>query len=893
MKKLKTAILATSIASLLSIGVTQSAYANQKTVDLMSAQLNVKYTVNDNQANDHGINCAALGADWAACNKVTISLTNKGSAINDKDWAIYFSSIRMILSVDNDQFKITHLTGDLHKIEPTDKFVGFPAKSTIEIPMIGEYWILSESDIMPRWYVTSTNATPKIIANTNTDSDNLSAFVSPINQHWKRTADDHNILMTPVNRFQYNADIENLSAETLRGQILPTPSKISIGNEDITLDSQGVNLVLNGLNQDSLAVIQTEFKALNIPITQQGFKIQATIEPQQFSQKQAGAYQLVINKDKATITAYDETGIFYAIQSILSTIYVDHSHTIPTLNVIDSPRFEYRGVMLDIGRNFKSKQAILRLLDQMAKYKMNKFHFHLSDDEGWRIEIPGLPELTEIGSKRCHDLTEQTCLLPQLGSGPDSNTSGSGYLSRQDYIEIIKYAKARFIEVIPEIDMPAHARAAIVSMEARYNRLMKEGKEQQANEFRLVDPTDTSNTTTVQFYNRLSYLNPCLDSSKRFVNKIIDEIASMHIEAGQPLTTWHFGGDEAKNIHLGSGYQDLQLKEKVAFKGIIDQSNEDHPWAKSQACQAFISKGIVKQIEHLPSYFAEQVSTIIKEHGIDHMQAWQDGMKHADSAKSFAVDKVTVNFWDTLYWGGADSVNEWANKGYQVIISNPDYVYLDMPYEVNPKESGYYWATRYNDERKIFTFAPDNLPQNAETSLDRDGNPFTAKGTLNWSGAYGLSAQIWTEDIRSDNKMEYMAFPRLLAVAERAWHQADWELSYQKDREFIQGKTQYVDQQKLRQDWVRFANLVGQRELAKLDLMGIDYRLPIPGAKIENNQLNANIVFPGLIIEYSTDNGKNWHRYTDPVTIKKGDVVSVRSLSADRKRISRIEQVNE
>ena len=549
--------------------------------------------------------------------------------------------------------------------------------------------------------------------------------------------------------------------------------------------------------------------------------------------------------------------------------------------------------MLDIGRNFKSKQAILRLLDQMAKYKMNKFHFHLSDDEGWRIEIPGLPELTEIGSKRCHDLTEQTCLLPQLGSGPDSNTSGSGYLSRQDYIEIIKYAKARFIEVIPEIDMPAHARAAIVSMEARYNRLMKEGKAQQANEFRLVDPTDTSNTTTVQFYNRLSYLNPCLDSSKRFVNKIIDEIASMHIEAGQPLTTWHFGGDEAKNIHLGSGYQDLQLKEKVAFKGIIDQSNEDHPWAKSQACQAFISKGIVKQIEHLPSYFAEQVSTIIKEHGIDHMQAWQDGMKHADSAKSFAVDKVTVNFWDTLYWGGADSVNEWANKGYQVIISNPDYVYLDMPYEVNPKESGYYWATRYNDERKIFTFAPDNLPQNAETSLDRDGNPFTAKGTLNWSGAYGLSAQIWTEDIRSDNKMEYMAFPRLLAVAERAWHQADWELSYQKDREFIQGKTQYVDQQKLRQDWVRFANLVGQRELAKLDLMGIDYRLPIPGAKIENNQLNANIVFPGLIIEYSKDNGKNWHRYTDPVTIKKGDVVSVRSLSADRKRISRIEQVNE
>ena len=893
MKKLKTAILATSIASLLSVGVTQSAYANQKTVDLMSAQLNVKYTVNDNQANDHGINCAALGADWAACNKVTISLTNNGSAIKDKDWAIYFSSIRMILSVDNDQFKITHLTGDLHKIEPTDKFTGFPAKGTINIPIIGEYWIVSESDIMPRWYVTSTNAKPKIIANTNTDSDNLSAFVSPINQKWKRTADDHNILMTTVNRFQYNADIETLSADSLRGQILPTPKQLSVGKEDIKFDAKGVNLVLNGLNQDSLAVLKNEFKTLNIPVTEQGFNIQASIDPQKFEQGQAGAYQLDITKDKATIYAFDESGIFYAIQSLLSTVSVDHSNSVPTLSVVDSPRFEYRGVMLDIGRNFKSKQAILRLLDQMAKYKMNKFHFHLSDDEGWRIEIPGLPELTEIGSKRCHDLTEETCLLPQLGSGPESNTTGSGYLTRQDYIEIIKYAKARFIEVIPEIDMPAHARAAIVSMEARYKRLMKEGKEQQANEFRLVDPTDTSNTTTVQFYNRMSYLNPCLDSSQRFVTKIMDEMAKMHVEAGQPLTTWHFGGDEAKNIRLGTGYQDLKSKDKVAFKGLIDQSHEDHPWAKSKACQSFVSKGVVENIEHLPSYFAEQVSTIIKDHGINHMQAWQDGMKHAESAKSFAVDKVTVNFWDTLYWGGFDSVNEWTNKGYQVIVSNPDYVYLDMPYEVNPKESGYYWATRYNDERKIFSFAPNNLPQNAETSLDRDGNPFTAKGTLNWPGAYGLSAQIWTEDIRTDDKMEYMTFPRLLAIAERAWHQADWEIDYQKDREFIQGKTHYVDQQKLRQDWVRFANLVGQRELAKLDLTGIDYRLPIPGAKIENNQLMANIVFPGLIIEYSIDNGKNWHRYTDPVTIKNDDTVLVRSLSADLKRVSRVEQVNE
>ncbi|OCG31867.1 beta-N-acetylhexosaminidase [Gilliamella sp. Choc4-2] len=889
MKKFKIAVLATSIASLLSIGMIQTAFASQPIVDSISSQLSVKYTVNDNQAGEHGINCAALGADWAACNRATISLTNQGAAINDNNWAIYFSSIRMILSVNNDQFKITHITGDLHKIQPTEKFTGFPAKSTIDIPIVGEYWQLSETDVIPRWYVTSTDAKPKVIK--NTDTEMLANFVSPIGDNWKRTPNDHNILMTPITRFERNTDVQMLNAEALRGQILPTPTKLTVGKSDITLDKKGVNLQLQGLNRASFSVLSQQFKRLGIPLTLQGFKIEANIDSSKFKNALPGAYQLNIIDKKATITAVDESGIFYAVQSILSLIPVNNKPTIASINVEDSPRFEYRGIMLDAGRNFKSKDVILRLLDQMATYKLNKFHFHLSDDEGWRIEIPGLPELTDVGSQRCHDLSEQKCLLPQLGSGPNNDNSGSGYFSREDYIEIVKYAKARFIEVIPEIDMPAHARAAIVSMEARYSRLMSEGKEQQANEFRLVDPTDKSNTTTVQFYDRKSYLNPCLDSSKRFVDKVITEIAKMHNEAGQPISVWHFGGDEAKNIRLGAGYQDINVSPKVDGKGLIDQSIEDHPWAKSQACQTLIKKGAIKDIEHLPSYFAIEVSKIIKNHGINHMQAWQDGVKYAKNAKAFAVDKVTVNFWDALYWGGYDSASEWINKGYQMVISNPDYVYLDFPYEVNPKESGYYWGTRFNDERKIFSFAPNNLPQNAETSTDRDGNAFSAKGTMNWFDSYGLSAQLWSEIVRTDVQMEYMMYPRLLAVAERAWHQADWEKPYFKDREYKQGETHYVNQKLLLKDWTRFANLVGQRELAKLDLAGVDYRLPIPGAKIENNKLIANIIFPSLIIEYSVDNGKNWHRYTDPVAISKGDVVFVRSTFADHKKISRVEQV--
>ncbi len=156
-----------------------------------------------------------------------------------------------------------------------------------------------------------------------------------------------------------------------------------------------------------------------------------------------------------------------------------------------------------------------------------------------------------------------------------------------------------------------------------------------------------------------------------------------------------------------------------------------------------MSNGKVADMEHLPSYFAQEVSQRVKAHGIDRMQACQDGLKHAQDVKVFATSRVGMNFWDTLYWwGGFDSAKYWANKGYEFILSNPDYVYMDFPYEGNPDERGYYWGTRFSDERKMFSFALDNLPQNAETSVDRDGHRFSAKSDKPWPGAYGISAQM-------------------------------------------------------------------------------------------------------------------------------------------------------
>lgn len=881
MNTVRLSILASAIFGVLS----SPALANQNTVDAIS-QFHLNYAVKDNFAAQNGIDCAKLGADWASCNKAVITLTNTGEAVTDKDWAIYFHSIRPILEVANDQFKVTHIMGDLHKLEPTDKFTGFPAKQAVEIPVVNEYWQLFVTDVLPRWYVTAEGATAKVIA--NTDTEDLFQFVTPLDGQWKRTPDDKNILMTAEARFEKNSDVKALNLSTLRGQIVPTPQEVKISGQDVDL-SKGVKLDLSALGADAQEAVKSRFALLGVK--EGSYPIRTEIAVKAFVGDEAisGAYQLHIRANEAVITGFDQAGVFYGLQSLLSLIPSSGEQKIARLEAKDAPRFDYRGIQLDVGRNFHSKDAVLRLLDQMSAYKLNKFHFHLTNDEGWRIEIPGLPELTDIGSKRCHDLSEKTCLLPQLGSGPDSNNNGSGHFSRTDYIDILKYAKARQIEVIPEIDMPAHARAAVISMEARYDRLMKEGKEKEANQYRLLDPTDTSNTTGVQFYNRTGYLNPCLDSSRNFVDKVIGEIQQMHKEAGVPLNTWHFGGDEAKNIYLGAGYTDQKKPE--AGKGIIEQSNQDKPWAKSQVCQTMVKEGKVADVEHLSSYFGIEVSKLVKAHGIGTMQAWQDGLKDAKNAAEFATDHVNVNFWDTLYWGGFDSVNDWANKGFRVIVSNPDYVYLDFPNEVHPAESGYYWGTRFSDERKIFSFAPDNMPQNAETSLDRDGNPFNAKSDKPWPGAYGLSAQLWSEVVRTDNQMEYMIYPRMIAVAERAWHRAGWEQDYQAGREYKGGETHLVDVKALNKDWTRFANLLGHRELAKLDKAGINYRLPVPGARVVGGKLEANTSFPGMVVEYSTDGGKNWLRYDDKARAQVSGEVQIRTASPDGKRFSRVDSV--
>src|SRR5712664_4043936 len=246
-----------------------------------------------------------------------------------------------------------------------------------------------------------------------------------------------------------------------------------------------------------------------------------------------------------------------------------------TIQVVDAPRFGYRGFMLDVARNFHPKPLVLRTLDLLARYKLNVFHIHLTDDEGWRVEISTLPELTAVGARRGHPPDSDRHLQPAFGSGPAVDRPwGSGFFSHADYVEIVRYAAARHIEVIPEIEMPGHARAAIKAM-------------QHNQQYRLNDPADRSVYTSVQGYPD-NVMNPALESTYGFIERVVGDLAAMHREAGAPLRHIHMGGDEVP-------------------AGV---------WVGSPAVQAYMQAHGVTSVDDLWFVFYGRVEQILKTHGL-------------------------------------------------------------------------------------------------------------------------------------------------------------------------------------------------------------------------------------------------------------------------------------
>ena len=855
--------------------------ANQRNIDDIAQHLDIKYRLVSNVPTDR---CDAKITD-SACFEVELTFTAK-KAIQAKGWSIYFSHISPVQSPVQsslgDEFSVTHLNGDLHQISLLENFSGFKAGESKSVIFRANFWMLSETDALPNYLVTATDLDARVIKSTQVIIDKESgleilSFVVPFTDEtnqFKRTSSDKTKWLTSQSLYQRNA--EGVASATINKlsvaqTIIPTPKSVSFNKQHRSVDvSKGLNVSFSNVDASTVNAALARLAKLGLQQSSQGFPVKLQINRDE--SKTIGSYSLAVTNEHISVIGVDGNGVFNGLQS-LASLYTVGLNTLPIVEVDDEPHYNFRGMLVDVARNFHSKAFILSLLDQMAAYKLNKLHLHLGDDEAWRLEIPSLPELTDISSKRCFPLYnekhEQQCLLPQLGAGVDTNSAVNGFYSVADYQEILQAATARHIQVIPSLDMPGHSRAAMKAMAARYNKYQTLEDEEKATQFLLDDFDDKTQYSSVQYYND-NTINVCLESSYAFVLEVMTQVKKIHSDAGQPLTRYHIGADETAGA-----------------------------WLESPACKAFVAnndKNITKMSE-LGAYFIERVAGILSSLDIE-TAGWSDGMEHTRVENMPAI--VQANAWDVLFWGGHDKVHALANRDWQVVISTPDVLYFDFPYEADPKEHGYYWASRHTNTEKVFQFMPDNLPVHAEFWLDREDKPYDADDTktplAKGQTFLGIQGQLWSENTRSDEMAEHKIFPRLLALAERAWYLPKWALPYNYQGAKYSQETHAftASMQKARdQSWQMFADTLGQKEFAKLELSGIDYRLPTVGAVIEQGVLTANIAFPGLTIEYQLQTndvkGQAWQVYNQP--IKVDSAVKVRSRSVNGGRAGRITKV--
>lgn len=810
-------------ALILGLWVTHSVALTQDQLDKIAEQLVVRYQVVDNASQ---VECDTH-LNNGRCFVSRLRYQN-GSITIPEEAKVYFSHISPIAEVDDHQVTIKHLKGDLHVLT----FLGgLEAGHSVEFTVKAPFWHAARSDVMPNQYIAYGDLKPATIRTTMRQQDPYTrlSFASHAGnwiseQQYRRTSKDSLVLGKP--EVLYDSYPEAWPVRSARG-VLPEVSSRHDSGKNIPVSA----VAIPRQHQQWLAPAILTLSDAGVRLSDTGLPV--TISIASTPSGPAAAYELSIDATGIDISATSPIAAQYALVTT-AQLYNKDTSSLPATRISDRPRFEFRGLHLDVARHFPGKETIDVVIEQMFLLKLNVLHLHLSDDEGWRVEIPGLPELTETGGFRCHDLTETHCLLPQLGSGPDRDAKGNGFLSVSEYQSILTKAASRGIEVIPSFDMPGHARAAIRSMDARYRRFMAAGDPDSAKEFLLSDPEDTTRYLSIQYYND-NAINPCQDSSYRFIERVLTSLKDIHKEAGVPLRTYHLGADETAGA-----------------------------WKSSPQCLA-------KRMdpEYLRAYFVSRVVKMGNALGLT-MAGWSDGME--DSLEKLSSLDVQVNIWDALFFEGTDKVNGFAKAGIPTVLSLPDVLYFDFPYHNNPDEPGYYWGSKSTSERKVFEFMPARLEQHQYIWPDRMGNAYKDHAEhTRVSELRGIQAQLWTEVTPDRWHVEYMLFPRLLAFAERAWHLADWQTMDVRSPEFTA---------KREDDWHRFSFIVAEQFLPELVSRGINVRIPPPGAVMRQGVLHMRSAYPGLVLEYSVD-GNNWQHYQRPVRLNVPPKVRSRLSEGD------------
>ncbi|MUJ30149.1 family 20 glycosylhydrolase [Aliivibrio fischeri] len=420
--------------------------------------------------------------------------------------------------------------------------------------------------------------------------------------------------------------------------------------------------------------------SLKYPIKSQG-QIQFIANPT----LDKGAYQLSVSEDIITLNAGSNEGFVHASATLLQLIN-ENTHLIPCAKIKDQPRFHYRGMMLDCARHFHPLERVKRLINQLAHYKFNTFHWHLTDDEGWRVEIKAFPELTQIGAWR----GPEEVIEPQYTHIAKKH---GGYYSQEEIKDVIAYAEQRGITVIPEIDIPGHCRAAIKSLPHL-----------------LIDSDDNSAYRSIQHYTD-NVLSPAIEGTYQFIDTVLEEIAALF-----PAPYVHIGADEVP-------------------KGV---------WTDSEKCQKLMEEQGYSDPVELQGHLLRHAENKLKQLG-KQMLGWEEA-QHGNK-----VSKDTVIY----SWLSEEAALNCAKQGFDVVLQPGQTTYLDMAQDYAPEEPGVDWAN----------VLPLEEAYNYEPLAELADNDPIRKRIL------GIQCALWCEIINNQERMDYMIFPRLLAISEGMWTQ--------------------------------------------------------------------------------------------------------------------------
>ncbi len=365
------------------------------------------------------------------------------------------------------------------------------------------------------------------------------------------------------------------------------------------------------------------------------------------------AYTLRITQRNIVIKAGSPSGFFYATVSLMQLM--DHriwsqersgvpkkAWELPACYIEDAPRFRWRGMMLDSARNFFSVAYVKKFIDRMAQYKLNVFHWHLTDDEGWRLEIKAYPLLTEVGAKRGPGTRLPFALYPAM-RGP-KDTVQQGYYTQEEIRDVVAYAAKRSVSILPEIDTPAHAKAAVTA----YPEL-------------LQDPGDKSRYTSVQKVGN-NTMDPGLKSTYLFLDRVIEEVTALF-----PFAYIHLGGDE---IPKGA-------------------------WSKSPAVARLMQKEHLHNMKEVAAYFFTKMDRVLEKHDRK-LIAWQEVRTHNSALRDDTV---------IMAWRGDGAGQRAAEKGQKVIMSPAQYLYFDQQYVKKDGEHGHTWAGP-TDTKEVYSYDP-------------------------------------------------------------------------------------------------------------------------------------------------------------------------------------------